>query len=195
MQFVWTSSCVVLFGAVAASAFGASSIGSLGLTSSSQSAGHSFFGQSFIVPAGETGLQSATLAAWQTSAGSRNGTLELWRFSDDGTNGSFLAPVASASFSLPSGTNQFISAALNATVTPGDKYAVYVNWGTPLGTAGGYYQSNYYPDGSTFFESQSTPLMFTSLDQVFQVQFGLIPEPASMLTVAGIPLFLKRRRG
>lgn len=190
MRFTLTCG-VFLVAGLGSHSLAATTIGSLSTAGASQSAGHTFFGQSFLAPAGEAGLVSASLAAWTNAP--RSGTLEVWLYSDDGSNGTLLAPVASSGFSLPAGNEQVVSSTFNATVVPGMKYALLVNWGAPVSTAGGYYQSNYYADGATFFESQSTPVVFPGLDEAFQVNFGAIPEPGAMALGAMSVLALRRR--
>lgn len=191
MRFGILCCSAVLFGS-SASCFAATTIGSLSTAGTSPSSGSTIFGQSFIVPAGETVLSSASLAAWTNLA--RSGTLEVWLFSDDGSTGSLLAPVASSSFSLGAGDNQVVTKTFNAAVTPGDKLAVLVNWGSPQNNAGGYDGANYYADGSTFFESQGTPVMFTGSDNAFSVTFGVVPEPASAAVIGAASLIVLRRR-
>lgn len=180
-------------GAFAVSAQAATTIGSLNTAGFNPSAGHAYVGESFIVPAGETGLISATLVLNNTLAGTVNGTMRIYEFSDDGSNGAFGPQIGAQPISLPVGSTQSITQTFNVSVTAGSKYAVIADWGAPTNVGGYYSNSSYYPDGMTIFTGASNPVMHPS-DIAFEVNFGVIPEPGmiAMLIPAGM---LLRRRG
>lgn len=173
----------------------ATSIGSLNTAGATPSSGHRFVAQSFIVPAGEVGLIDGTLILRNDGNAAATGTLGIYSFADDGTATSIGAPLASSPVTIAAGFNGAVTRTFNLPVVAGNKYELLVDWtaeGNPLGSL---YQSNYYPGGiSLLAGAGGTPVTFTGLDEVFQVNFGLIPEPTSLLSATLLIGVAQRRR-
>ena len=187
----------------ASSAGAAATIGSLDTTGFINTGGQDRLAQSFVVPAGETGLVSGTIVLQNSRPAASTGVMSIWPFAVNGFNGDFGPALASVPITLPVGTQQAITSTFNLTVVPGQTYALGVDWGVGNGgTSGGSYSSNgmnTYPDGLAVFgpNPNGDYPVFTSLDLPFQVNFGAIPEPAGA-AVAGVALagtLLRRGRG
>jgi hypothetical protein len=183
----------VIFFAIAGSARAATTIGSLDTTGFNPSGGHAYLGQSFIVPAGENGLVSATLMLNNTLGSTVNGNWRIYEFTDDGSNGIFGTQIASQPLALPAGSQQAISQTFNVSVTAGNKYALIADWGSSTNVGGYFSNSSYFANGMTIFTGVSGPIMHPS-DLAFQINFGVVPEPVVVpLLLLTIP-FLRRRR-
>lgn len=177
-------------------AFGDATIGSLGIAGYNTSAGHTYLGQSFIVPIGETGLVSAKMMLHGSSGSDSNGFWRLYTYSDDGGTGTLGTPQGSGPITIAggSGASEYTHF-FNVPVIAGDKYALIVDWGSP-NSAGGYFSnSSYYPNGTMILSSDgSNPVIFSGYDMAFEINFGQIPEPASLGAIAPISLLVRRRR-
>jgi hypothetical protein len=194
MRFGLLCTAAVLF-SVASTGVAATTIGSLNPPSQNTSSGHQFFGQSFTVPAGETGLQSASLQIQNFGATNQNALFQLWVYDASQSPNPLVAPIAIYPRVVSPGFNQTYTQAFNEAVTPGSTYAIFLSFDAPGLNVGSYYSAtDYYAGGSTFFESQSTPLVFAGFDQAFEVKFGAIPEPASVAVIGAVGAIALRRR-
>jgi hypothetical protein len=173
--------------------FGDTTIGSLNDTTNSSS-GHTYLGQTFTAPTGVAFINSVSMVLHGPQEGGSNGNWEIYNY-DAGANtlGTLLdtAPVSVYSESpvLP------YTQAFNTPVTPGNHYALLVNWGN-TDTAGGYFSSNsYYSGGTTILSTDgSTPVVFNNYDMAFEVTFAQVPEPALLGVIAPLMLLVRRRR-
>ncbi len=176
------------------SAFGDTTIGSLDNTGFNASGGHAYLGESFIVPAGETGLSSASLVLHGGNGGDASGMLRIYSFSDDGSTGVFGTQLGAFPITVPGNSAAATySHEFDLPVTEG-KYALIADWGAN-NNAGGYFSnSSYYTNGNTIFAGAGGPGIFSSFDLAFQVVFGPIPEPTTLAILAPLGLLLGRRR-
>lgn len=177
-------------------AFGDITIGSLNDAGYNSSSGHTYLGQSFTVPAGETGLVAGSLALHGSGGSDSSGFWRLYTFSDDGGSATLGTQLASASITV-AGANAPVTYShnFNVPVVAGDKYALLVDWGSP-NNAGGYFSnSSYYPGGTTIFSTDGgVPVVYNNYDMAFQITFGQIPEPALLGVLAPLMLLVRRRR-
>lgn len=162
------------------------------------SGGHDFLGQSFTVPAGETGLISGSFLLQKTTAGNANGTFSVYAFTElnDGSfNGVFGTQLGAYPITIPgSSAPQTYTQVFNVPVVAGNKYALVVDFGGPSNAGGFFSNSSYYSGGDTLFSSTGVPHIFTSYDMSFQIAFGPIPEPATLGILAPLSLLLGCRR-
>jgi len=183
----------VLFGAPAA--FGDATIGSLNDSGYNLSSGHTYLGQSFTVPTGETTLISASMRLHGGTGGQSDGFWRLYNY-DGGTNtlGAELgsAPITVYSASPVSDyTNEF-----NVPVVAGNQYALIIDWGSQNAAGGFFSNSSYYSGGTMILSTDgSAPVTYNSYDMAFEVTFGQpVPEPALLGVIAPLGLLVRRRR-
>jgi hypothetical protein len=164
-------------------------IGSLNTLGNGNTMGLRLFAQTFQVPAGETGIRSASLVL-VNEQGVTSGQFSIYTY-DSGT----LTPLYSTPLTLNPGAEQVLEFFPNIPLIPGPTYAIGVDWGSGQLT-GTYYSSNYYGNGFMLLQSvEPIPTQFTAYDMAFEVEFGSIPEPASvaLLTLAFTSLLTRRR--